>query len=160
MAVASTMGGIALANSKLGTVHGYAGVLGGMFEVAPHGALCAALLPHVFRKNARKLSQVVDGEVSEAEAGLSVQMARVRLQRIIEVSRLLTNNNNATYMDGCAWLDAMVKDLQVPGLTKLCGMQMEHVDECVDATAGASSTKGNPILWDKQELREVLLAAM
>ena len=36
----------------------------------------------------------------------------------------------------------------------------DHVDKCVDATAGASSTKGNPIMWDKQELKEVLLAAM
>jgi alcohol dehydrogenase class IV/quinol monooxygenase YgiN len=160
MAIASTMGGIALANSKLGTVHGYAGVLGGMFEVAPHGALCAALLPHVFRKNAIKLSEVVNGNVSEKDAGLSIQMARVRLQRIVDVSCLLTNNQQATYLDGCAWLDAMVKDLQVPGLSKLCGMQMDHVDMCVDATAGASSTKGNPIMWDKQELKEVLLAAM
>merc|ERR1719456_2036880 len=32
LAIASTLGGVALANSKLGTVHGFAGVLGGMFE--------------------------------------------------------------------------------------------------------------------------------
>ena len=32
LAIASSMGGIALANAKLGTVHGFAGVLGGMFE--------------------------------------------------------------------------------------------------------------------------------
>ena len=55
--MASVMGGLCLANSKLGAVHGYAGVLGGMFEYAPHGALCAALLPHVFRKNAEKLGK-------------------------------------------------------------------------------------------------------
>ena len=44
MALASLFGGLALANSGLGAVHGFAGVLGGMYE-APHGAICAALLP-------------------------------------------------------------------------------------------------------------------
>ena len=38
MAVASLFGGLALANSKLGAVHGLAGPLGGMFPRAPHGA--------------------------------------------------------------------------------------------------------------------------
>lgn len=49
------LGGLCLANAKLGTVHGYAGVIGGMFETAPHGAICATLLPFVMRKNAEKL---------------------------------------------------------------------------------------------------------
>ena len=55
MSVASVMGGLCLANARLGTVHGFAGVLGGMFESAPHGAICASLLPHVMRKNVEKL---------------------------------------------------------------------------------------------------------
>ena len=44
MSLASLMGGLALANAKLGAVHGFAGVLGGMTD-ARHGAICAALLP-------------------------------------------------------------------------------------------------------------------
>jgi alcohol dehydrogenase class IV len=44
MALASLYGGLALANAGLGAVHGFAGVAGGMFQ-APHGAVCAALLP-------------------------------------------------------------------------------------------------------------------
>ena len=54
MAVASLFGGLALANAGLGAVHGFAGPLGGMFP-APHGALCAALLPHVMETNLRAL---------------------------------------------------------------------------------------------------------
>ena len=54
MALASLFGGLALANAKLGGVHGFAGVLGGMYD-APHGALCAALLPHVTEVNVRAL---------------------------------------------------------------------------------------------------------
>ena len=56
MAIASVLGGISLANAKLGTVHGYASVLGGIYKTAPHGAICAALLPHVFQRNAETLS--------------------------------------------------------------------------------------------------------
>src|SRR6185503_11877500 len=50
MALGSLCGGLALANAGLGAVHGLAGPLGGMFEVA-HGAVCAALLPEVMEKN-------------------------------------------------------------------------------------------------------------
>ena len=52
MALASLLGGLALANAGLGAVHGFAAPLGGMYD-APHGALCAALLPAVFAMNAR-----------------------------------------------------------------------------------------------------------
>ncbi len=48
MAWCSLLGGLALANGKLGAVHGFAGPLGGMFK-APHGAVCARLLPGVAR---------------------------------------------------------------------------------------------------------------
>ena len=45
MSLASLLGGLALANAGLGVVHGFAAPVGGMFH-APHGAICAALLPH------------------------------------------------------------------------------------------------------------------
>src|SRR5690606_6786032 len=54
MALASLFGGLALANAGLGVVHGFAGPIGGMFA-APHGAVCAALLPHVMHANLRAL---------------------------------------------------------------------------------------------------------
>src|SRR5580704_6326262 len=50
MCVASLFGGMALANAGLGAVHGLSSPLGGIFD-APHGALCAALLPHVMEVN-------------------------------------------------------------------------------------------------------------
>ncbi len=54
MAFASLCGGLALANAGLGAVHGFAAPLGGMFE-APHGAVCARLLPLVIEANGRGL---------------------------------------------------------------------------------------------------------
>jgi alcohol dehydrogenase class IV len=49
-ALAAMFSGMALANAGLGAVHGFAGPMGGMFD-APHGALCAALLPAVMKMN-------------------------------------------------------------------------------------------------------------
>ena len=54
MALASLFGGLALANAGLGVVHGFAAPLGGSWK-APHGALCAALLPHGMAANVAAL---------------------------------------------------------------------------------------------------------
>ena len=56
MCAAALMSGIALANAKLGAVHGFASVLGGTTR-HPHGAICARLLPFVIETNLRALAQ-------------------------------------------------------------------------------------------------------
>ena len=66
MALASLFGGLALANAKLGAVHGFAGPLGGLFP-APHGAICARLLPSVMKANVRAL------QARAPETGRSVE---------------------------------------------------------------------------------------
>ena len=52
MATCALLGGMALANAKLGAVHGLAGVIGGTADV-PHGMACAALLAPVIDANVR-----------------------------------------------------------------------------------------------------------
>ena len=87
-----------LANAKLGAVHGFAAVLGGMFEHAPHGAICASLLPHVMRKNCEKLgAAVVSGDVEAA----------VRLERYLDVAKMVTGKSHATVKDGVEWVEAL-----------------------------------------------------
>ena len=54
LAITSVCGGLCLANAGLGAVHGFAAPAGGMLGAA-HGALCAALLPHVLAVNLRAL---------------------------------------------------------------------------------------------------------
>jgi alcohol dehydrogenase class IV/quinol monooxygenase YgiN len=160
LAIASLMGGISLANAKLGAVHGFAGVLGGMYDDAPHGAICAALLPHVFQKNCERLSAITASISPESEPSTQQLDAKIRLQRFEEVSRMITGNAAASYMDGVAWLYALVRDLQVPPLSQLCrGMKVEDVDSIVQNTAAASSTKGNPIVLSNEDLRDILTTA-
>src|SRR5258706_4563286 len=99
MAAASLFGGLALANAGLGAVHGFAGPIGGMFP-APHGAICASLLPHVAKANLQALrSRQPNSEV---------------LARFDAVARLITAQTGATADDGVDWLRKLVSDLQIP----------------------------------------------
>jgi alcohol dehydrogenase class IV len=72
MSLASLFGGIALANAKLGAVHGFAGPLGGMTS-ASHGVICGRLLPFVMQANVQALQDLAadSGENSDATATLA-----------------------------------------------------------------------------------------
>jgi alcohol dehydrogenase class IV len=144
MAVASLFGGLALANAGLGAVHGFAGPIGGGFP-APHGAVCAALLPHVMAINLRALRQRQPG----ADA----------LRRYDEVGRLLTGSPAAGAQEGVAWVRKLVADLKIPPL-RTYGITSQHLPELVAHSAKASSMKANPIVLTEAELGEILEAAM
>jgi alcohol dehydrogenase class IV len=60
MALAALFSGMALANARLGAVHGFAAPLGAMLGAA-HGEICAALLPHVMEANIAALRRMVSG---------------------------------------------------------------------------------------------------
>jgi len=169
LAVASVMGGFCLANAKLGAVHGFAAVLGGMYEDAPHGAICACLLPYVFEKNVAALQQKVDHIVAASAGGAAAREdqegvlldAMVKLGRFEEVAKLITGNRDASITEGIAWLHALLRDINIPPLAQLCkGMTEADVDTIVTATMGSSSTKGNPIVLSHRELAQILKDAM
>ncbi len=158
MAIASVLGGISLANAKLGTVHGFAGVLGGMYANAAHGAICARLLPIVFEKNAAALSAAASDEAADDVAR---SRSAVRLNRLREVSKMVTGNPNASVREGVEWMNALLSDLQIPKLSAVCaGISEADFAVIVSATMEASSTKGNPVVLSAQALREVLADAM
>jgi alcohol dehydrogenase class IV len=144
MALASLHGGLALANAGLGAVHGFAGPIGGSFP-APHGAICAALLPHVMAANIRALRQRASG--SDA------------LRRYEEVARLLTGNFGSTANDCVKWVRELVGDLQIKPLGTY-GVREEHIADLVAKAANASSMKANPIALTPEELAETLRAAI
>lgn len=145
MALASLYGGLALANAALGAVHGFAGPIGGMFPGAPHGAVCARLLPEVVRINTRALRE----RAPEHPA----------LARHLEVASLVTGDPAATIDDLVAWLRTLVTSLQVRPLAAH-GLAVADLPAIVDNARRASSMKGNPLPLTDAELHEALAAAL
>lgn len=144
MCMASLFGGLALANAGLGAVHGFAGVIGGMFD-APHGAICAALLPHVMAANLAALR--------------GRDAANPALPRYEKVGRLLTQQNNATADDGVEWVSRLTSDLKIPRLGHY-GLASDCIGDVVEKSRKASSMKANPIVLTTDELSAVLAAAI
>lgn len=144
MALASLFGGFALANAGLGAVHGFSGVIGGMFR-APHGAVCAALLPHVMAVNRRALQE------RAPESPLA--------GRYDEVARLVTGNPEAQADMGVAWVAKLAVDLNVPPLAA-CGVKENDIPLIVERAAVASGTKANPIALTGEELADILRRAI
>ncbi len=140
MALASLLGGLALANSGLGVVHGFAGPIGGRFT-APHGVVCATLLAESVKTNVAALK--IRAPNSPA------------LDRYQESARLILGKKRATVMDLIPWLEELTRDLQIPGL-RAFGIQTDHIDEVVRQSRQASSMKGNPIVLDDDELSGIL----
>jgi len=144
MSLASLFGGLALANAALGAVHGFAGPLGGMLH-APHGMLCARLLPFVMEANIKALE--------------TRQPQHPALGRYVEIAKILTDEKDATAQDGISWTSQLVDTLKIPGLSAY-GMSKENFPEAVEKTMKANSFKGNPIALDEDELRLILEKAL
>lgn len=144
MAVASLCGGLALANAKLGAVHGFAAPLGGMHPI-PHGVACARLLAPVAEANVRAL---------RARDGSSTA-----LEKYDEAARLMTGDPSARAEDGAAWLRALVEELRVPRLGAY-GLRAEGLSPVVAQAMRASSMQGNPVVLTEEELSDVLRAAV
>ncbi len=140
MAMASLLGGLALANAKLGAVHGFAGPVGGMYA-APHGCICGRLLPHVIEANVAALS--------------SRDPTSAAIPRFEEVARLLTGNSSATAGDGVRWVQELCGTLVVPSLASY-GLNADSIATLVDKAARSSSMKGNPIRLTSAELHGIL----
>jgi alcohol dehydrogenase class IV len=144
MSLASLFGGIALANAGLGAVHGLAAPIGGMFN-APHGAVCAALLPYVMAANVRALRASEPG--------------RVALDRAAEVGRLLTGRANAGADDGVAWIRETAAELHIPRLSDV-GVTSGDLPAIAEQAQRSSSMKGNPAALAPADLTAILQAAL
>lgn len=144
MALASLCGGLALANAKLGAVHGFAAPLGGTFP-APHGAVCARLLPLVMAANVRALEARDPGSPA--------------LTRYGEVAHILTGDSSADTSDGVRWIRELCAALAVPPLADF-GVTEADIPEVVAKAQRASSMQGNPVVLSAEELTQVLREAI
>ncbi len=140
MSLAALYSGLALSNAKLGAVHGIAGPLGGMFAI-PHGAACAALLPHVIRMN--------------------VQLLQMEGQRDI-----LCKYDEAagTVCDGGigklqAWIENIVHHMQIKPLSAY-GVSSTDIRMIAMRAMNASSMKGNPVKLTIEQIEEIIYNAL
>ncbi len=143
MALASLFSGLGLANAKLGAVHGFAGPLGGMIS-APHGVICARLLPFVMDVNVRALKSREENSAA--------------LARYDEIAQLLTGKAAAQAADGVAWVQDLCAALKVPPLAEF-GLKERDFPKIVAKSKRSSSMKGNPIELTEDELLEILKKA-
>ena len=139
LAWTSLCGGLALANSGLGVVHGLAGPLGGLSD-APHGAICGVLLPYALAANR--------DAVSEPE----------KARRIEEVMGFIGAAFETT--PGKA-LSALANWSRASGLGTLSsmGVTAEARTAAAEAALTSSSMKANPVPLDQATLLAILEAA-
>ena len=143
MATCALLGGMALANAKLGAVHGLAGVIGGIADV-PHGIACATLL-----------APVIDANVHVLRSG----PGHPAMDRYAQVARLLTGEPAASVQDGLAWIRQTLTMLAVPGLAAF-GVRPQHADEIAAKALASSSMQGNPVALSHGDLKAILLRAL
>lgn len=138
MSLASLFSGIALANAGLGAAHGLAAVIGGSFP-APHGALCARLLPQVMKVNIIK---------AKNEENFQHVVERYR-----EIAKVLTS-----YPDeetGVIWVKEIIDFLDLPPLSSF-GIQPTDYRSIAEKSLKASSTKTNPVPLTIKDMEYIL----
>ncbi|MFT4216571.1 MAG: iron-containing alcohol dehydrogenase [Micropruina sp.] len=138
MALCSLLGGLALANAKLGAVHGLAGVIGGLTG-APHGLTCATLLVECCRGTVAALRERAPEHPS--------------LGRYAAAGELLSGTASVDAL--LDWLAETVAMLDVPTVGQL-GITPEQYPRICRQAAASSSMKGNPIVLSADELEEIL----
>jgi alcohol dehydrogenase class IV len=121
-------------------VHGFAGVIGGMFD-GPHGAICARLLPVVMAANIRALQ--------------ARDPSNLNLRRYREVAVMLTGKANAQALDGVHWLEELLQTFSIPMLSSY-GLKSSDIQEVAEKSSRSSSMAGNPIQLTPDELYEIL----
>lgn len=143
MALAAYLSGITLTNAGLGLVHGFAGTIGGYYDIA-HGLVCSALM---WSSNV--------GTVKKLRLEKSNPMA---LQKYANAGKLFTseeNKSNDYYIDSLMDKILEVKtEMRIPGL-KNCGIPEDDLRKIVSQ----SDNKNNPVPLDQDEMLEVLINA-
>lgn len=140
LALASLFGGLCLANSGLGAVHGLAAAAGARLS-APHGAVCAAVLAATVDVNLRALRDRAPDHPA--------------LPRLTELATLLTGQPEARPEDAIAWLQELTAALSIPGLASY-GLNDGVTAAVVAAAQRASSMRANPLPLSDAEVNEIV----
>jgi len=140
MSFAALTSGICLANAGLGTVHGLAGTIGGLYDI-PHGLVCGTLMAVANEVNVRELRKVTSG--SEA------------LAKYAALGKIFIDSATASddyYIDGfISYLRELTEALELPGLRKL-GLSQNDLG----IISSQTDNKNNPVRLGADELVEIV----
>ena len=140
LAYTSMIGGVALANSGLGVVHGFAGPLGSMTGAA-HGAICGALLPYGLKVN----RHFADDPIV--------------IQRLDQIANWIIPIFGGMKADAFDTLAAWIADQGITGLASL-GLKEVDIRAVAIASQASSSMKANPVALPLEALVSVLEEAL
>lgn len=144
MALASLYSGMALANAGLGAVHGIAGPLGGMHPSAPHGALCAVLLPH----SLERLHAAIR----------NIQPTSTCLFKLEALAEMILDDPKASITEALSWLHAWVASFALPSLRHY-GLSQQECPLLAEKALASSSIKGHPVDMTPQEVCDLVQRA-
>ena len=140
MAYATLCSGITLANSGLGTIHGFASSIGARFKIS-HGIICGKLMGASNEATLNKL--------------LKEDPTNIAIKKYSNVGRLFHGSYDMDEVFYAEFLINKIHDLDLlfdlPKLS-LRGFDIEHIDEVVSNT----SNKNNPIQFSEEELKSIL----
>ncbi len=137
----ATMAGIALANARLGAVHGFAHPVGAFYSL-PHGMVCAILLPWVIEYN------------------LDVAAPKyARLARALDVTAPASSDECAA-RDFLAYVRELNARLGIPAKLGEVGLERDRIDEIVKHTLPSGSLAANPKDVPEEDLKAMLAAQL
>lgn len=142
IAYGSLISGLAFANSSLGAVHGLAHPLGVLFN-APHGVVCAILLPYVMEFNKNEKTHKF------AEIG-----------RVLYQSKDISSKSYSKLIEfGIDFIRNLVKIVHLPTKLSEIGVTKEDIAIIVNDASG-SSLNNNPRKAGPEELTKLLQNAL
>lgn len=144
-ALASYFSGIALANAKLGSVHGIAGPMGGLIDAA-HGDICGSLLLSALQKNI----SILQGNPS---------LNSLALQKYQNLAKLLTSDQTASLNDLIEWVKKLIEKLEIPSLSEL-NFSKTFITDLSRDSLHSSSMKGNPIQLSEKDVASIIENAL
>lgn len=140
MSFAAITSGICLANAGLGTVHGFASTIGGLYDI-PHGVVCGTLMAITNEMNVRKLWE--SGSNTTALRKYAI-LGSIFLEE--------KGKSDEYYINGfIEYLNELTEMLKLPGLK---GLGLYEAD--VDKICSITENKNNPVNLAMEELAEII----
>jgi len=140
ISLGAALSGLTLANAGLGTVHGIAAVLGGLYTI-PHGSACGILMPSVMRQT---FTALIDRNPTHPS-----------LQKATDLGKFLKGNNEISTENAVltliSQLDLWADQASLPSL-KEYGIKEKDLKD----VAELAGNKNNPYSFSTIEILEIL----